>query len=651
MKILITSGGTKVPIDTIRHIGNHSGGRTGAELAKAAWERGHQAIFLHAQYSQMPWQADLKLSPETTPAEYSQLVSKLDHWRGHKIQCHGFNTLNDYQRNVHNLIATAKPDVVILAAAVSDYTCEPTDGKISSTTAPQLQLTPAPKVLAEIRKQNPRIPIVGFKNLVNESEEVLIEAAYEQILKYKLTACIANLTPEPNKVSTWKTYLVTPEKTVISLTRSELAGILLTYLQERLASQLFSSTHWKQALAWSQDVQDMTALCRKWSQYNLFERYQPQASAEFGFVAKRHKDGFLITTRGSSKSLCTTEHIAYVTSKDGLHFECQSEQAKQSRNANLAWHIFQTRPEIQYVLHTHIELFGAKGTSHNRIPGTHTDWQEIQPLILAGQTVICQDMHGTLVLVESPGELEAALLQHNLFSANPASGFYELAYSRFKNDKLAQLIHDLIPNSAKVLDLAAGTGYLTSQLYNRGFTNITAADPNTNMLLKITAPVPTEVCGFTDCSKLKTKFDLISIRQAINYLHPTDAQLFCQETQAILNPGGFLVFDTFYYDGKVNPVHETHGENEEYRLVTQEANRLEGTIIAKDLTGDIIYHSQVTRAWPKTQNSEFHKIYDFNKFFGFKPENLEAALAKNGYRLINKIAEGKSLRYVWQYSK
>lgn len=35
MKILITSGGTRVPIDSVRHIANMSTGRYGAELADA----------------------------------------------------------------------------------------------------------------------------------------------------------------------------------------------------------------------------------------------------------------------------------------------------------------------------------------------------------------------------------------------------------------------------------------------------------------------------------------------------------------------------------------------------------------------------------------------------------------------------------------
>ena len=41
MKVLITSGGTKVPIDTVRHIGNMSSGTFGAKIAFQLLELGH----------------------------------------------------------------------------------------------------------------------------------------------------------------------------------------------------------------------------------------------------------------------------------------------------------------------------------------------------------------------------------------------------------------------------------------------------------------------------------------------------------------------------------------------------------------------------------------------------------------------------------
>ena len=52
MKILITSGGCKVPIDDVRHIGNFSSGRYGAELLYNFWiTGGHDIIFFHEKGS------------------------------------------------------------------------------------------------------------------------------------------------------------------------------------------------------------------------------------------------------------------------------------------------------------------------------------------------------------------------------------------------------------------------------------------------------------------------------------------------------------------------------------------------------------------------------------------------------------------------
>lgn len=42
MKILITSGGTKIPLDSVRHIGNMSSGTMGREIALAALEKKHE---------------------------------------------------------------------------------------------------------------------------------------------------------------------------------------------------------------------------------------------------------------------------------------------------------------------------------------------------------------------------------------------------------------------------------------------------------------------------------------------------------------------------------------------------------------------------------------------------------------------------------
>ena len=54
MHALVTSGGTREPVDDVRVLTNRSTGRLGAVLVDALTERGHQVTLLHAVGSAMP---------------------------------------------------------------------------------------------------------------------------------------------------------------------------------------------------------------------------------------------------------------------------------------------------------------------------------------------------------------------------------------------------------------------------------------------------------------------------------------------------------------------------------------------------------------------------------------------------------------------
>jgi phosphopantothenoylcysteine decarboxylase/phosphopantothenate--cysteine ligase len=51
LKILITSGGTKIPIDAVRYITNMSSGTFGAKIATQALKHNLIVHFLHAENS------------------------------------------------------------------------------------------------------------------------------------------------------------------------------------------------------------------------------------------------------------------------------------------------------------------------------------------------------------------------------------------------------------------------------------------------------------------------------------------------------------------------------------------------------------------------------------------------------------------------
>src|SRR5215813_11234695 len=95
MRVLVTAGNTQTPIDRVRCLTNIFTGRTGAQIATAAAERGHVVTFFTSH-------------PETVT------VSKL-------LQVQTYRTFDD----LHALMAGAIPgknfDSIVHAAAVGDY--------------------------------------------------------------------------------------------------------------------------------------------------------------------------------------------------------------------------------------------------------------------------------------------------------------------------------------------------------------------------------------------------------------------------------------------------------------------------------------------------------------------------------------------------
>ncbi|MFT4736850.1 MAG: phosphopantothenoylcysteine decarboxylase/phosphopantothenate--cysteine ligase [Cyclobacteriaceae bacterium] len=91
--ILITSGPTREPIDPVRFIGNHSSGKMGAALAKAAADQGAHVQFITGPVSTLP----------THPS----------------ITIHAVNTADEMLSTTQGL--HEQQDIVIFAAAVADY--------------------------------------------------------------------------------------------------------------------------------------------------------------------------------------------------------------------------------------------------------------------------------------------------------------------------------------------------------------------------------------------------------------------------------------------------------------------------------------------------------------------------------------------------
>jgi phosphopantothenoylcysteine synthetase/decarboxylase len=143
MNVLITSGGTRVPIDDVRYIGNMSTGRYGAELADEFDAQNDNVVLWAAKDSRIPQNLQTSILFYRDYHEYKKVV---------------------------DLAKTNQPDMIISAAAVSDYIVDKTDGKIpSSSDELVITLKKADKILPLFKRSSPKSMVVGFKLLVNPS--------------------------------------------------------------------------------------------------------------------------------------------------------------------------------------------------------------------------------------------------------------------------------------------------------------------------------------------------------------------------------------------------------------------------------------------------------------------------------------------------
>jgi phosphopantothenate-cysteine ligase len=199
MRVLVTSGGTKIPIDTVRHIANMSKGTFGSKLATWFLKNNQKVDFLCASGSKTPFSTNIDLN-SVSPSEAVGALAKLCWFSenfGDNYHQYDYKTFDDYSKDLCNLIDEKKvehtPDIIVLAAAVSDYGTKPMNGKIRSKDEDMsIQLHKLPKLIGRIKKKCPSAFLVGFKLLVGSTDSELIEAARQSIKKNGCDMVIAN---------------------------------------------------------------------------------------------------------------------------------------------------------------------------------------------------------------------------------------------------------------------------------------------------------------------------------------------------------------------------------------------------------------------------------------------------------------------------
>jgi phosphopantothenoylcysteine decarboxylase/phosphopantothenate--cysteine ligase len=133
--IVITAGGTEEPIDPVRVITNRSSGKMGFAIAEQARDLGATVRLITARTS-VPAPAGVERAEAATAADMSEAVIK----------------------------AMKDADVLIMAAAVSDFTPAKSSGKKMPRTdsGMTLELKPTPDILMRVRERYPKKHLVGF---------------------------------------------------------------------------------------------------------------------------------------------------------------------------------------------------------------------------------------------------------------------------------------------------------------------------------------------------------------------------------------------------------------------------------------------------------------------------------------------------------
>lgn len=136
LRVVVTAGGTREPVDSVRFVGNRSSGKMGAAIAREAYRRGAKVSVVAANV------------PEVEPG----------------VEWRPVETFAKLREETLRLCEEA--DALVMAAAVSDFTpATPLLGekiRRGGRETMTLELAATPDILSEVRERRPELFIVGF---------------------------------------------------------------------------------------------------------------------------------------------------------------------------------------------------------------------------------------------------------------------------------------------------------------------------------------------------------------------------------------------------------------------------------------------------------------------------------------------------------
>ena len=181
VRVLVTAGGTREPLDPVRHLGNRSSGRMGYALAASARDCGAEVRLVSA--------------PTSLPEPY-----------GVEVVC--VQTAEEMHREVK--AAIPQTDILLMAAAVADY--RPAQSAASKLKKAEEELTlvlsRTPDILRAVAArrgaQGKPALVVGFaaetEDLIDNARAKLVEKGLDLIVANDVSAADSGFEVETNRV-------------------------------------------------------------------------------------------------------------------------------------------------------------------------------------------------------------------------------------------------------------------------------------------------------------------------------------------------------------------------------------------------------------------------------------------------------------------
>ncbi|OFV79885.1 MAG: hypothetical protein A2W26_00275 [Acidobacteria bacterium RBG_16_64_8] len=169
LRVLITAGGTREPIDAVRFIGNRSSGKMGFALARAAFDRGARVDLIEANVDMPAVPGVREIETPTAKEMHSEVMKRL-----------------------------SDTDILVMAAAVADYRVAegPAGGKIGKDRHEwAIELKPTSDILMDVSQHRDGQYVVGF---AAEYGSEALDRAREKMERKSLDMMIFNDISRPD---------------------------------------------------------------------------------------------------------------------------------------------------------------------------------------------------------------------------------------------------------------------------------------------------------------------------------------------------------------------------------------------------------------------------------------------------------------------